>query len=721
MPKRSRSGSGSHLELDCLRMDAAENARLVDNLKHAGEKVNFVVVRGNECSAPEGIEAVTDAILYLTDEFPKSLASMLQTNGQLHVSIYLQHVALDVPFDPQIDRRRVHAAHVVMHAQPPTFEEYALCCAELGKSSQNVYQQLDGVINMQWVREAGVDKFVISDKDFNLQELYGQLTPGSVVIHLGSLEGARAAWWSRQAIAALESEDVAKYRKTQADEEKVAGDQSLQSAPLRDAIHRMTSAPVQNPTFALQPYHMFQSGHGEAVGSLWLRYLHRQHPRFCTFPDDMFLYKADEGPTSDELLEKLRRFGVLDTLEQNDIPRGSLIVNRHFMSALSECEQPLMVGTMVLWTDDLSNMHSNAIIIDMKKGTLARFEPLGSDALPFYDHTVLDQRLSDLVRDTPAHFSEYVAPIAFCAEIGPQDRADKAAYDDFKVESDEWTPGSYDRGWCELTSLMFIHYVIAYPEKPLKEVEKMLSSKSGGQLALEIRSYANHIVGSFTQVATKCAPFICTSIKGANLMIQVQTCMTDSYPRTEFRRVDSVIGPPRTLVRFTAMSEENLRILKLGTKMADTEARKLMTPQDTFLVSDSEIFTFYQVLNVMPIAQHLLLCVTEGFPWYVEELREKSKLIPPSELFSDLKVMWNVDERGFSRRLAEANITAKTDFQNLDSALHKAWIKTKSIEHRVAYYKDLGFEIKSKSNVGIDLSSTRENIMERYNSPLKLG
>jgi hypothetical protein len=728
MKKRSRDADGSRLDLDCHGHER-ENARLVADLQVSHDMVNVVTVHGDPCELPAGVEAVTDSILCLTDHFPNSVPAMLQANEKLHVYIYSQHIALDDvddPFDWQIDRQRVHAAHVIMYGLPATFELYTRCYAELQQSSSQVYQLLEPGLNMQWTQAAGVTKFVIEEHDFQLRDMLGLLPPGSVAFHLDSLKDTQAAW-TEQATAALEAGHVPKFRRLAARGEKVLGDQSVRFSPksLRDKMHAMTGGPIQNPALTSQLYHMFEGD--DRLGNQWIRYLDAQHPRFCTLDDGLFFYKVSphevEPVSAAEASDIFQTFTNVKQRRQgrNHVRHGTLGVNRRLPAALDECPRPFMVGTLWIWANGVG--HSNAIIIDVKKGIVSRYEPLGSERLSFYDQDKVDQLFRDLVRDTPQYFSEYVPPSQFCTADGAQHRADRGRYNDF--EDPREFLGLNGSGWCHLASLMFIHYVMAYPEKSLREVEEVLASKSAGQLAIELRSYANNVVRSTVKIITQCDPKFCTTIKMNEAKLQAQTCMTEAYPPTDFSRLESLTGAPQALVRATANIEKDhsVRLCTIRTKMTETQPRKTMGPGDE-VAADSELFTWYHLLDMVPEAKTLRLDVTTGFPWYVDDLRGAARATSVSRMVADLKTAWGVDSREFKQLLA-ANVDPNElkGYKASDQCptLTKAWIAAKSITHRAAYYQDtMGFVIEQKSPEGIDLSCTRANIHRKFDAVFNL-
>lgn len=718
-PRDDSGGTGSRLDLDCLNVQ--ENARVVDTLRSSEDMVNVVVVRGNMCDPP-GIEKVTNSILYLGKEFPRSVPSKLRANPELHVYIFQQFIALDnMPVKP-FDWTRMHAAHVIMHKRPRTFEKYASYFATLKQISNNVYQLLEPGVNLAWAHDAGVTMFVIADEDYNLKETLGRLPPGSLAFHLDTLQNSRSAW-SEQAIAALQSGPVPKFRKVEADEEKVQGDLSLRLAAasirdeFRDELNDMLGGPIQNPKSTFQLYAMLKTD--SESGNPWLNYLYNQHPRFCYFNDAMFLYQpfpVDGTAPAEIPFDVITRF---PNLRQSDVGRiGNLALGVHdgLLSDLDECEQPLMVGNMWIFLNDAQ--HSNAIVIDREKKTIARFEPLGWAPLEFYDQQNLDELFRDMVRRNPKYFSEYIPPTEFSCEYGPQEEADGPQYNDFEVDQKKHF-GDKNSGWCHLTSLMFLHHVIAHPEKTLKEVESMMSSKPPGQMALELRSYANSIVRSTTVVLEGCNQYLCTTVRKSLDMMHVYTCMRDSYPPTDFRRANSLVGTPQTLVRCVAQLENDATLItahSIFTKMNEIHPRQLLTPSDENIVANSEMFTFYQMMHVAPTVQALDVILNVGFPWYVDELKALAQTTAHEVMLSDLKPR-GVRALGFLENfLASVGIDVKKlEDETHHSALVKTWINVKSLQHRADYYKNnMGFTVYSWEFDQIVMRTTRGNIIGRY-------
>jgi len=193
--------------------------------------------------------------------------------------------------------------------------------------------------------------------------------------------------------------------------------------------------------------------------------------------------------------------------------------------------------------------------------------------------------------------------------------------------------------------------------------------------------------------------------------------VTDSYPDTEFRRIQSSLGMPTILIRVVCdVSSVFLTLIELCTKMTEVIPRQIMTPLDTMLTANAEIFTFYQLLNTLPRVEFLSLTISKGFPWKVNELQTIAECLPASVMLEDLRDLFG---DSLNKRLSEQHIDV-SEMKDVESAqqypnLTKVWITALAVQHRANYYTgNIGFMIKSRSLTTIYLMTTRHNIVQRY-------
>jgi len=476
----SRANACSKLDVDGRRDSWDENMYLLeyitktcpaaDDNGDGANPLNVKVVNvSNGWDIPLPFAKITNSILFLNSSLEpgwSTIANLLNENE--HLIIYAFMLILNTRTnkfltDPPLDWNRIRASVLIIDGYGDGPDFYNQLYKDVKKSRANIYHAISEFFppRLKWHADDH-NNFVLME-DLPLQRALAELGPNSTVIHLGTLNANRVSW-TAQALAELQKSDR-KRRKTKdkkkTDVESVGG--------MRQKLTEALSGSIQNPNVKKQLYHDFKGN--EWTTNEWLDFLlflQKEHPRFCPFRGDMFVYddttkKFDEHPD------------LFETIQFCNIQRRFIVGILHIITA--------------------NGSHANALIIDRQDGSLSRFEPHGS-ATRTYTSLDLDAHLQDFVhRNEDKGLSVYVPPREFCARVGPQAKADNKQYRDFDERKMDYT----DRGWCAAISLMFIHYRLAHPETSLKDVEEMMSSKSGGQLAFEIRSYANHVVQEMIQ------------------------------------------------------------------------------------------------------------------------------------------------------------------------------------------------------------------------------
>jgi hypothetical protein len=163
---------------------------------------------------------------------------------------------------------------------------------------------------------------------------------------------------------------------------------------------------------------------------------------------------------------------------------------------------------------------------------------------------------------------------------------------------------------------------------------------------------------------------------------------------TDFRRMESLVGSPETLIRLTAEIQDDGKLVMLRnvlTKMNETHLHKVMTPLDERLAAHSELFTLHRVLMNEPTVQFLQLEVSIGFPWYVDELEALAQITSLEVMVKDLKELLRGRKYSFEEITAEAGIDLKEFDGGPYPTVTRTWIMMKSIRHRADYYKTMGF------------------------------
>lgn len=463
----------SHIETTCpIPPNNAKGVKPAD-------LVNVKVVRvRNGWTIPIPFATITNSMVFDDMHARWEIASQLLAANE-NLKIYAFMLNLSFPSDIRLfgeeylknyslDWNRIRAAHIVIHGYPNDVGTYQNLVAGCRKTSATVYQLLTGQIQLDWHPE-GHNKFIVIQGTINSQAELGKLTAGCTVIHSRTLHSHEERW-TATVLEELQREDYdPKRRKNGAEERKDAPDFPSET-PLRQKLDEALSEPIRRPK-EKQLYHDFIGDAKTKDGWLdFLLYLQREYPQFCIFHGDLFYYGANSN---------------------------QFVVPADLLATIQKCDKERRFIVGVLHIKTKVGAHGNAVIIDRRNRSLARFEPHGSETNS-YTVANLDKHLLDFVQDRKNKaygVDVYEPPHEFCPKAGPQAKADVEKYHDF----DEKREDRKDRGWCAVLCLMFIHYRLAHPEKPLKEVERMMSDKSGAQMAFETRSYANHVVQSRTR------------------------------------------------------------------------------------------------------------------------------------------------------------------------------------------------------------------------------
>lgn len=135
-------------------------------------------------------------------------------------------------------------------------------------------------------------------------------------------------------------------------------------------------------------------------------------------------------------------------------------------------------------------LHANAIVVDIPKRTLIRFEPHG-ETCGYYGGTKVDEAFEMFVKASPS-LDKYVPPRSFtCGRDGPQvveSRMARARPELFPKR--EGQPG----GFCMAYSMLFIDVVMDHPDWSYSDVYDHLNSGDDFTVGRRIRAYMQLIV-----------------------------------------------------------------------------------------------------------------------------------------------------------------------------------------------------------------------------------
>lgn len=483
-----------------------------------------MIITGGE-AVPLSITALTNTLVYSVDTVVElhRIGTLLSQNPKLEIYGHVLVIDTFLRRHELIqDWSRLHIKHIVIQITPDTFEsafpnesEFRAWCSTLKQTGAILYCRLENgqpSIDLRLVHGAGIKYFVTDTDPDELDPYDFNHIIGVEILFLPKII-ARRADWLRSVMSHLEARPppAKSYKRSEEPtaEEKDSPDGVYVNPRMTGLMQSILALPARYTTTREQPYHKYAA----VVENLdsWLRFLNHEHPGFCAFVGDMFTFhihsvtKAVVLRTSSRLYERIRA-----------------------------CRKRFLVGLMGI--KKAVNEHSNAIIVDFKDMTMARFEPHGKNS-NFYDNRQLDGLLSDVLQNLEREHGvslAYVPPAAFCRAIGPQKKADTKMHHDFETEDEN----RKDRGWCAILSLMFVHYRLANPQSSRIEVERMMSNKDGGVLANEIRSYANanmrvqptsarHVSAHFTTTVTQHRTAVSTAVSASMQFNKY-------YPKTDF-------------------------------------------------------------------------------------------------------------------------------------------------------------------------------------------
>jgi hypothetical protein len=465
---------------------------------------------------------------------------------------------------------------------------------------------------------------------------------------------------------------------------------------LRDKLKDALAGGIQAPS-TFQSYHKFHDFNNNSTFYQWLQFLKGNYPQFCSFKEDMFFYNAQT--------EEFR-------------------ANDGLLSAIRRCREKgrVLVGQMLIETrhDELQadKYHANAIIIDTLKNRITRFEPHGRNSRS-YESQALDSEFQHFIKNEAYGLETYQGPINFCALTGPQSRGDRKDYWEFEETKSGWK----DRGWCVVFSLMFIHYRLAHPEESDREVELMLSHKSGGQLAMDIRSYANSVVRNVDPWITQEGKYLSTSVRTQKtpdgyVNVKAIMGMKAEYPRTRFRRHYWASGKAARLIRIIGyVSDDVLVVTELSTKMDDGDPRAKITPSDSRIIDDAELIMFAHLFQTLAIGS-IEIELANGFDWETLAIRQDVRdlaargTLDPDESHSGMSPSKIEELQSVIESAKRQPQRQRTSILNVSPV--PEWIQMESIRGRADYYeRNLGFTIES-NGVPTIVTTTRQNIMSRY-------
>jgi len=136
--------------------------------------------------------------------------------------------------------------------------------------------------------------------------------------------------------------------------------------------------------------------------------------------------------------------------------------------------------------------HANALILDLQKKTVVRFEPYGGlQGYVVYDVNQLDKFVKNFFlnsskNQTYHYFRKYVPPLEFCMIPGPQ------LFEEWDYEHKNFMESG---GFCFVFSIWFLELVLLNPQKTYNEItDYMVSNRNNTRVSTKIRLYANRLL-----------------------------------------------------------------------------------------------------------------------------------------------------------------------------------------------------------------------------------
>ncbi len=219
----------------------------------------------------------------------------------------------------------------------------------------------------------------------------------------------------------------------------------------------------------------------------WLFYLQKNSPEVCIL-----------GERHQNYHQKIHQFVFLF-----DAQSEMLSVDKGFWSEIEKCKTKgkrfilLPLTIKIKYRNDMV-YHSNALILDLEKGIVSRFEPHGTTDKKLYNHVALDNAIKKELKISRSEFSlfdKYRSPKHTCPNIGPQIKQRLSKKYGIKTETigGKLVLGEAE-GFCSAWSLMMMHLRLLNPDTSDLKLTNYLLNKSPDQLAEMIRQYMSLIV-----------------------------------------------------------------------------------------------------------------------------------------------------------------------------------------------------------------------------------
>jgi hypothetical protein len=289
-PKRRRDDSCTRLDLDGSPASAAHTRASIDDIKWNCGQVNVVTLK-NVWIVPQALSAVTDHVLLFDDWIVmKGMRRLLLDNDKMQIYAFVliidQELMDSGDLDLPLDWSRIHATHIVMpgyHAGENA-AQYTERYRHFSQAATNVYFALEHGLQFEWLADQGMNKCMIMKEKMHWRKAMGSVPSGLVAFNLQTLNDDWEEWVA-DTLNKLEH-GAAKHRRLdvmQDDPEQRAMSKFRQN--LKDVL----KGAIQSPG-ARQPYHRFIGNN--AFRELWLSYLQKDYPHFCSLKGNMFLYNA---------------------------------------------------------------------------------------------------------------------------------------------------------------------------------------------------------------------------------------------------------------------------------------------------------------------------------------------------------------------------------------------------------------------------------------------
>lgn len=277
-----------------------------------------------------------------------------------------------------------------------------------------------------------------------------------------------------------------------------------------------------------------------------------------------------------------------------------LVLSSKFMIELKQCQKQILISRFIIYIENHHSNHANSLIFDKINKRIYRIEPLGGSFIPEID-TIIENELLNKLKDY-----EYVGIIEICPYGYGLQQLEERLPDALKLPRDVGSSG-----YCFIWSLMFLEYIIHYPEWTPNEIYDYLIGQ--GRLSEKVYAYLTRLLNTFYQLLISGHPFRTDQSKALEYFNQVN----ERFDTIVHRYFDYNPGQLDDLMYFFIyhgfITFERLFELIMnhvcpprGVRLPEGEHRRRLINLDTFLqrMSNNDLYESLRRINATSPPTH---------------------------------------------------------------------------------------------------------------------